>query len=413
MITLLPGTDAEPAARQWPRLGRVTAGLPAPLAALDLAALGHNAGLLTTLAAGTRLRLVTKSVRCRELIKAIDRLDGWHGVMASSLAEAIWLVRTGTSSDVLVGYPTVDRRAIAELVADEELASRIAISVDGPEHLDLIDAVTTPGRRADVRICLDLDVGLTIGRWRFGAHRSAVATAADAESLARAVSSRPGFRLVGVLAYEAQLAGVPDRGNGTFGDVVVESVLRQLKQRSRRDLRSRRAEMVAAVGRVVELEFVNGGGTGSLTTTVGDPSITEVGLGSGLFGPHLFDRYDDITPAPAVGFALDVTRQHAADVIVCHGGGWVASGPPRSDRAPQPVHPTGLRFVPGEGPGETQTPLRLRSAADTMVGVGDRVWFRHAKSGELSDRVTQLAVVRGEELVAQVPTYRGEGKAFW
>jgi D-serine deaminase-like pyridoxal phosphate-dependent protein len=44
--------------------------------------------------------------------------------------------------------------------------------------------------------------------------------------------------------------------------------------------------------------------------------------------------------------------------------------------------------------------------------VGDRVWARHTKAGELSEHANELHVVDGGEVVAAVPTYRGEGKAF-
>ncbi len=51
-------------------------------------------------------------------------------------------------------------------------------------------------------------------------------------------------------------------------------------------------------------------------------------------------------------------------------------------------------------------------AAGLLVGLGDRVWFRHAKAGELCERVNELHLVRGGAVVDVVPTYRGEGRAF-
>jgi D-serine deaminase-like pyridoxal phosphate-dependent protein len=46
------------------------------------------------------------------------------------------------------------------------------------------------------------------------------------------------------------------------------------------------------------------------------------------------------------------------------------------------------------------------------LAVGDRVWFRHAKAGELCEHVNELHVVDGDALEGRVETYRGEGKAF-
>ena len=92
------------------------------------------------------------------------------------------------------------------------------------------------------------------------------------------------------------------------------------------------------------------------------------------------------------------------------GGGYVASGAPGRDRLPRPVHPPGLRLDRAEGAGEVQTPLLGPGAAG--LAVGDRVWFRHAKAGELCERFDTLALVAGGRVVDVVPTYRGEGRAF-
>jgi len=164
------------------------------------------------------------------------------------------------------------------------------------------------------------------------------------------------------------------------------------------------------VREIAELEFVNGGGTGSLEATAADESVTEIAAGSGLFGPHLFDNYRHFKPAPAAAFALPVVRKPAPDRATLAGGGWIASGPPGADRVPQLVWPKGLRMVPREMAGEVQTPVVGASARSLRVG--DRVWARHTKAGELSEHTNELYVVDGDCVSEVVPTYRGEGKAF-
>ena len=77
---------------------------------------------------------------------------------------------------------------------------------------------------------------------------------------------------------------------------------------------------------------------------------------------------------------------------------------------PRPWWPTGLRLDPQEGAGETQTPL-LGAAADHLR-IGDRVWMRHAKAGELCERFSELHLIEQDAVVATVPTYRGEGQNF-
>ena len=57
-----------------------------------------------------------------------------------------------------------------------------------------------------------------------------------------------------------------------------------------------------------------------------------------------------------------------------------------------------------------QTPL-LGAAADGLA-IGDRVYMRHAKAGELCERFDSLYLVEGGEIVDSVPTYRGEGRTF-
>lgn len=392
--------------RYWPALDRATAELDPPFATLSTPALMHNAHDLIRRARGLPIRVVTKSVRSRGVLDAVLALPGFRGVLAYTLAEALWLAET--IDDVVVGYPTLDRAALARLVSDAVAASRITIMVDSVEQLDAVDAVVAPDRRAVVRVCLDLDAS-----WRspifghVGVLRSPVHSAADARALAAAIASRRGFALVGVLSYEAQIAGVVNRPAGRpFRGAAIDL----MQARSAEELRRRRGAAVAAVREVAELEFVNGGGTGSLESTAADPAVTELAAGSGLLGPHLFDGYSRFRPAPAAAFALPVVRKPTPGTATLLGGGWIASGPVGVDRVPQLAWPRGLRFVAREMAGEVQSPVTGAAAAGLQIG--DRVWLRHTKAGELSEHVAEFLVVEGETIVERMPTYRGEGKAF-
>jgi D-serine deaminase-like pyridoxal phosphate-dependent protein len=389
------------------RLDRATAHLEPPLAVVDLAAFDANADALTALAGGKPIRVASKSVRCRTLLQRVLARPGWRGVMAYTLAEAIWLVRTGVTGDVLVAYPSVDRQAIGELTADAALVAAIALTVDHPGHLDLVDAAAAPGRRPDVRISLELDASWRPGGpLHVGVRRSPVHTPGQAGALAAEVAARPGFRLVGMMAYEAQIAGV---GDAPSGQALRGRAIRWMQSRSYPELRHRRAAAVAAVREHAELEFVNGGGTGSVAATAADPAVTEVAAGSGLYGPTLFDGYTAWRPTPAALFACPVVRRPAPGIATVLGGGWIASGPADDSRRPTPWLPSGLRYRAAEGAGEVQTPL-VGPAADALRP-GDRVWFRHAKAGELCEHVNDLHLVDGDA-ATPAPTYRGEGRAF-
>lgn len=396
----------------WRSLDDATAHLDPPFGAISLAALAHNAQSMATRAGGTSIRVASKSLRVRPVIDAVLALPGYRGVLAYTLAEALWLAQETPTSpaidDVVVGYPTVDRAALHLLATDPTAASRITLMVDSVEHLDIVDAVLPPGKREVVRVCLELDASWNsrmlghIGTWRSPVH-----TVEQARALAEAIVARPGFALVGMMAYEGQVAGLVDRPQGR---PVWGAAVRWIQRQSVRELAERRALAVAAVREVAALEFVNGGGTGSLETTSAETAVTEIAAGSGLFGPHLFDHYTRFSPAPAAAFALSVVRRPNARTATLLGGGWIASGPPGVDRMPLPVWPEGLRMVPREMAGEVQTPVTGDAAA--RLRPGDRVWLRHTKAGELAEHLNEFALVDGDTVVGMLPTYRGEGKAF-
>jgi D-serine deaminase-like pyridoxal phosphate-dependent protein len=395
------------------QLERATAHLDPPFAVVDLAAFDANALDLVRRADGVPIRVVSKSLRCRTLIERVLARPGYRGVMSYSLAEALWLHASGTTEDLLVAYPTADRAALRALAADDAARQHITITIDSAGHLDFIDATLGAGH-PPVRVCVDLDMSwrplplpygpvVQVGTWR-----SPLRTAAEAALFAETVLGRPGFSLVGVLGYEGQIAGL---GDAPPGHPVRARVVRAMQARSAAELRERRSEAVRRIRALTPLEFVNGGGTGSLESTAADKSVTELAAGSGLVAPTLFDAYRKFHPRPALQYALPVVRRPGPGVATLYSGGYVASGTGTPDRLPKPFRPAGLRLTRVEGAGEVQTPV-LGEAADGL-GIGDRVWLRHAKGGELAERLTTYYLADPDEPdVTGVPTYRGEGQCF-
>jgi D-serine deaminase-like pyridoxal phosphate-dependent protein len=375
-------------------LNAATAELDPPFAALDLVALDANAASLVERAGGTRVRVASKSVRCRWVLERALAQPGFSGVMAYALREAIWLARNGVR-DVLMGYPSADRAALHEL-DDPALLDAITLMIDDVAHVAFIREQLP---NAPVRVCVDIDASLRVGSVHLGVRRSPVRTPHDAVAVARAADAA-GLRVVGVMFYEAQIAGLQD----------TSPAIRLMKRRSAAELAQRRVAVVEAVEKVVgALEIVNSGGTGSLEVSSANSVVTEVSAGSGLYVPTLFDHYDAFEPRPALYFALPVVRRPARGIATLFGGGYIASGPAGKSRLPRPAL-RGLKLLGTEGAGEVQTPVRGR-AADALQ-VGDRVWFRHAKAGELAERFETIHVVDGGAILASVPTYRGEGKSF-
>jgi D-serine deaminase-like pyridoxal phosphate-dependent protein len=398
------------------RLDRATADLDPPFACVDLDALRANARDLLRRAGGRPIRLASKSIRCRAILERTLASDpGFRGTLAFTLPEALWLADHGLR-DLVVAYPTADRAALRALAARDDDAG-IAVMVDDVAQLDLIEAATAGavgagGARSEarpIRVCIDADASWRPlgGRVHIGVKRSPLHAPGQVAALAREIAARPGLRLVGLMAYEAQIAGLGDRPPGK---PLLGLALRAVQRASARELAVRRAAIVAAVEAVAPLDFVNGGGTGSVESTAAEPAVTEIAAGSGLYGPTLFDAYARFRPLPAALFALPVVRRPGRGVVTALGGGYLASGSGDRARLPRPVLPAGLKLDGREGAGEVQTPL-LGAAADRLR-IGDRVWLRHAKAGELCERFEALHLIEGDRVVETVPTYRGEGRCF-
>ncbi|WP_245847499.1 alanine racemase [Dietzia natronolimnaea] len=378
-----------------------TAGLDAPLAALHLPTLRTNLADLRRRAGGTRIRIASKSVRSRGVLEEVlgPGLRGdetVRGIMAYSLTEALWLVGAGCR-DVLLGYPTVDRGALGRLGADPAALAAVTLMVDDERHLEIAQESGAGG----ARVCIDVDASLRLGPVHLGVRRSPLRGPVDVEPVVRRAVDL-GFRVVGAMFYEAQVAGVPD-------DVRGVGVVKRLSMRRLLGVRHAVADVIAGVTGE-RPEIVNSGGSGSIAESAADPAVTEVTAGSGLFVPGLFDHYRSFTPRPALFYALPAVRTPARGLTTFLYGGYVASGAPGPDRLPVPALPTGLRYLGREGAGEVQTPVR------GDVAIGDRAWWRHAKAGEVCERFDTLHVVdetaQGPAVVDRWPTYRGEGKCF-
>jgi D-serine deaminase-like pyridoxal phosphate-dependent protein len=403
-----------------------------PLVVVDLEAFDANAADLARRAAGTPIRVASKSLRVPALLERALATEGFAGVLAYTLREALWLSEHGLSDDIVLGYPTVDRVALRRLLGDATALERVTLMVDDPVHLDLIDAqrrgvsrlagartsttggvagahasTSAEGADAVVRVAIDVDAGLRLGRSHVGPKRSPLHDPAEVVRFARHIVERPGFALVGVMTYEGQVAGVPD---DVPGQRAKSMVVRRLKSASMSQLADRRSAIARALSEVVDLEFWNGGGSGSIEATAADAAVTEVAAGSGLLVPTLFDHYQSFTPRPAAFYGLPVVRRPADGIVTVAGGGFVASGPTGKDRAPTPWAPPGLHLTGLEGAGEVQTPLT--GPGVQALSIGDWVWFRHAKSGELAEHTNVVHLVSGDRVQETVPSYRGLGCAW-
>jgi D-serine deaminase-like pyridoxal phosphate-dependent protein len=394
----------------YERYEQAFASVQAPFAFVDLDAVWSNAADMLRRAQGKPIRIASKSVRCRPVIERLLALDrGFQGVLSFTLPETLWLWEQGLR-DLVIGYPTTDRGCLTRLarLTAEHPEEAPVVMVDSVEHLDLIEEAMG-SFVAPIRTAIEIDLSWWPlgGLLKVGPKRSPVRTAEQAVELAREIERRRHVTLAGLMAYEGQIAGV---GNNVPGKSINNALIRRMQKASYRDVRARRDEIVGAVTEVAKLEFVNGGGTGSIELTAAEPAVTEVAAGSGFYAPLLFDHYNAFHLVPAAMFALPIVRKPSPKIATALGGGYLASGVGAKDRMPRPHLPAGLRLDSYEGTGEVQTPL-LGDAAEALA-IGDRVYLRHVKAGELCERFDRLYLITGTTIRDEVPTYRGEGRAF-
>ena len=396
------------AADTYARLSRAIAGRRLPLAVVDLGALERNTTHLLglTRAHGKRLRLATKSVRVPALIQRLLHA-GAQGLMCFTAREAIHLWRAHGHHDLRLAYPTLDPHDLDDLASIAAGGGQVSLVVDSLDHVAAASARAALAGTT-LPLLLELDVAYRPLGARVGALRSPLHTVEDAVALARHIASTPHVRFHGLMAYEAHVAGLPDRGRvGRWQN----PLKRGLKLAARAPLEhARRALVDALVAAGLPPTVVNGGGTGNLPWCAAEPTLTEVTAGSGFLCSHLFDGYRDVALEPALAFALPVVRAPAPGVVTALGGGYVGSGQAGADKLPLPWLPAGLRLTGLEGAGEVQTPLLL--PAGLALEPGAPVFLRPAKAGELAERFTHYLLVDGDRVVDEVPTYRGEGHAF-
>ncbi|HEY3806963.1 MAG TPA: alanine racemase [Kofleriaceae bacterium] len=392
---------------RYDRYKRALAGEPLPAALVDLDALEANAARLfePIARAGKRARIASKSLRSPALLARVAELGGTLtiGYLTYTAAETELHARAGVK-DLLLAYPTVQPSDAAALARANEHAIA-AVAVDDAAQLPVLAAAA---RAAGTRIPIVIDVDMS---WRplglhVGVRRSPLREPDDVVALARAIAEPLYFH--GLLGYEAQLAGLPDRSPVRAWQ---NPIKRLLKRGSEPEVVARRARVIDALAAAgLSPAVVDGGGTGSVDWSSTDPALTEVAVGSGFVCSHLFDDYDGLELSPAIAFALQVVRMPAPQLATCLGGGWTASGQAGADRLPKPAWPIGCSLLPGEGAGEVQTPIVLPD--DRSIALGDPIFFRPAKAGELAEHVAEYLLVRGDRIVGRAPTYRGLGHCF-
>ncbi|MEN3041016.1 MAG: alanine racemase [Bacteroidia bacterium] len=373
--------------------------MPRPLALVDEEALYENAQRVLSYAGTLPIRVATKSIRCVSILRRIfSYSQRFQGLLCMSARESLYLAREGFD-DFLIGYPFYQQAEVEAFRTLLESGKKAIAIVDSPAHVEVLQKALE-GTNLRASVCMEVDVSSDWKVLYFGVRRSPIKTAEKAVELARFIQKQSHLELIGLMAYEAQIAGVGERQVGWKGPVI-----RSLKALSWKEVRRRRQETVEALRAAgISLRLINGGGTGSLSETKTDPIITEVTAGSAFFAPALFDHYQKVQFVPAAGFSIEIVRQPAREIFTCHGGGYIASGAIGPEKLPRPWLPPTARFLSHEGAGEIQTPVYIPNPPP-FLRVGAPLYFRHAKAGELTQRFPQLHIIQGENLVERALTY--------
>lgn len=380
---------------------------PKPFAFVDIDLFHRNVRDIISRAGSKKIRIASKSIRCNHLLKLLlNSSVQIQGLMCYSPREAVYLSKAGFD-DLLVAYPAMNEADIDAVIQQTLLGKKIYLMTDHEQHLLKIH------KRAQLHgisqpVCLDLDLSVEYPGLHFGVLRSRVNSKKSAKTYLNSLSKYPGVTLKGLMGYEAQIAGLGDSGSGNG---LKNGLIRRLKKRAIPAVAKRRQvvyDQIKAAGHV--LDFVNGGGTGSMESTRTEKCVTEIAVGSGFYSPTLFDHYDNFKHQPACAYGIEIVRKPNKYTYTCAGGGYPASGSPGADKAPSVYLPVGAKLTENEGAGEVQTPVSYKGPQELFLG--DPIFLRHSKAGELCERFNELHLVSKGKIIDIVKTYRGEGHCF-
>lgn len=377
-----------------------------PFAFVDMELFNKNSEDIIKRSGNKKIRIATKSIRSLDLIKKILSSNSiFQGLMCYHPLEAIYLSENGLD-DLLLAYPIYNQQHISAICKEIKKGKSIIAMLDLTEQAEQLNRIAEQ-ENCILPVCMDIDMSSDFGPLHFGVRRSKISTTKQAMELFHQIKKLKNLRLDGIMGYEAQIAGV-----GDFTDSPIKNlIIPLLKKKSIKNICKLRSDIVKEIqSQGHQLKFVNGGGTGSMETTKTESCITEITVGSGFYSPGLFDNYKKFKHFPAAAYAIEITRNPTPSVFTCYGGGYTASGSMEKNKIPKPYLPVGAKLIETEGAGEVQTPIVYKGIE--KLKLGDPIFMRHAKAGELCERFNSLLLVSDGKIIEEVKTYRGEGKCF-
>lgn len=379
---------------------------PKPFAFVNIDAFDQNLKNLQQRCGKKQIRVATKSIRSVYLLKRIAEKASINRWMCFKAEEALYLSSLGFNN-LLVAYPTTNPKSVQKVCAAVKKGKQIILMTDTQRHLQQLNAIAQKNDTV-LPIAMDVDVSYLFGGIYFGVYRSSICSYKKIDDFLSSLKKYPYLKLTGVMTYEAQIAGVGDAQKNAF---FKNKIISFLKWKSQSHIKKQRKNIEFLLQKhQIKVDFINGGGTGSLETTAKDKVITEVTFGSGLFQSALFDNYKHFSHLPATGFVLEICRHPRNHIYTCLGGGYIASGSIGKDKLPTIVYPKRASLFKNEGAGEVQTPFYCQKTIDLKTE--NFAILRHAKAGELCERFNELHLLSQGENIGKITTYRGDGNCF-
>ena len=254
--------------------------LNTPALIVDLDALEANIATMAAFGRETGIALRPHAKTHKSAVIARLQIDaGAAGICCAKLGEAEALAAEGIES-ILLTSPIVTSPAIERLVALNERIPDLALVAD---HPDAVAAIAAATRGRAIRVLVDIDPGI---------HRTGVASASDAITLARRIADAPRLIYGGVQFYCGSQQHI-----ATFAD----------RRAAIADRTAHLKTVIAALtGAGLAPPVVTGGGTGTHRIDAELGVLTELQVGSYVFMDREY-RDCDIGASFATALTVDTS----------------------------------------------------------------------------------------------------------
>lgn len=366
-------------------------GVVTPTLVVDEARLLANVdALVGHLPRGMGYRVVAKSLPALRLIEKVRQRAHTDRLMTFNLPMLEALSVSDPQADQLLGKPLPVGAAARFLDgARPEAARAVQWLIDTPERLQQYGALAA-GRQAELRVSLEIDVGL---------HRGGVKPGSEMQAVLQVLRAHPWLRFSGLMGYEPHVAEVPE----------ALGLRARAFEKAQRVYRAAKAQTAAILGpEALAAATFNGAGSPTYRLYRDTSVLNEVSVGSALVKPTHYDTELLAEHQPACFIATPVIKahdrtemplievldglKHAWDpnyrrTVFIYGGHWLA----------EPVDPPGLRYNPTFGRSSNQE--MLTAGPSLRVEVDDFVFFRPTQSEAVLQRFGDLAVYRDGVIV--------------